>query len=256
MGDFQMTIKASGRSVSILPVLILATGLFVCFAGPLPAAAGTDGNAAADSQSASPDADSAAAQPVAHHKHARHASRHWRRYAHDKSSKVALKSSSAGKTDVTDGDISTAIPPSVANANAQLAAAGAADGNARAMAARANDILQAAADNIPQAAAEKPADAQPAAETHVLAPDQVVAPDQLNDVDRTLPANAASAPAPAMTSADAPAQAMASADAPDQPTVATRDDNSSSDRTSLIGKIFMACGGVLTLASAVRMFMG
>ena len=34
-----MTIKASGRSVSILSVLILATGLCVYFAGPLPAAA-------------------------------------------------------------------------------------------------------------------------------------------------------------------------------------------------------------------------
>jgi hypothetical protein len=247
-----MTIKASGRSVSIFPVLILATGLFVCFAGPLPAAAGTEDNAAADSQSASTDVDSAAAQPVAHHKRARHASRHWRRYAHHESSgKVALKSSSAGKSDATDvaaeGDISTAIPPSVANANAQLAAAGTPDGNARAMAARANDILQAAADNIPQAAAEKPADAQPAAETQVpapdqvAAPDQVLAPDQLNDVDRTLPASATSAPA--------------SADAPGRPTVATRDDSSTSDRTSLIGKIFMACGGVLTLASAIRMFM-
>jgi hypothetical protein len=258
MGDFQMTIKASGRLVSILSVLLLSTGLFVCFAGPLPAAAGTEDNAAADPQSASADVDSAAAQPVAHHKRARHASRHWRRYAHHKSSgKVALKSSSAGKPDATDvaaeGDISTTIPPSVANANALLAAAGTPDGNARAMAARANGILQ--------AAAEKPADAQPAAETQVPAPDQVpaadqvLAPDQLNDVDRKLPASAASAPAPAMTSADAPTQAMASADAPDQPAVATRDDSSTSDRTSLIGKIFMACGGVLTLASAVRMFM-
>jgi hypothetical protein len=247
-----MTIKASGRSVSVLSVLILATGLFVCFAGPSPAAAAAaDDNAAADSQSAGPEVDSAAAHPVAHHKRATYASRDWRRYAHHKSGKVALKSSVAKKADVTDiaadGDISTAIPPSVANANAQLAAADTPDsndtlaGNARAMSARANDILQ--------TAPEKPAEAQPAAES------QVVPPDQLNDVDRTLPASAASAPAPAMTSAGAPAQAMASADAPDEPVAATSDDNSTSDRTSLIGKIFMACGGVLTLASAVRMFM-
>jgi hypothetical protein len=254
MERLSMTIKASGRSVSILSVLILATGLCVCFAGPLPAAAGADDNAVADSQSANSEPDGAAAEPVRHHKRARHASRHWRSYAHHKSGKVALKSAPADKTDVTDGaadgDISTAIPPSVANANAQqLATADTPDGNARAMTARANDIMQAAADNIPQAAAEKPADAQPAAET------QVTAPDQLNDVDRTLPAGAASAPASAVTSADAPAQAMASADSPDEPVVANSDDNSTSDRTSLIGKIFMACGGVLTLASAVRMFM-
>jgi hypothetical protein len=250
-----MTIKASGRSVSILSLLILATGLFVCFAGPLPAAAGADDNAAADSQSASSEPDGAAAEPARHHKRTRHASRHWRSYAHHKSGKVALKSSPARKNDATDGaenaDISTAIPPSVANANAQLATTDSPDGNAWAMTARANDMLQMAAqDNIPQAAAEKPADAPPAAET------QVLPPDQLNDVDRTLPASAASAPAPAMTSADAPAQAMAAADSPDEPVVTNSDDSSSVDRTSLIGKIFMACGGVLTLASAVRMFIG
>jgi hypothetical protein len=247
-----MTIKASGRSLSILSVWILATGLFVCFARPLPAAAGADDNGVAaqtNSQSANAEPDGPAAEPVKHHKRVRHASRH------HKSGNVALKSSPARKNDATDGaenaDISTAIPPSVANANAELATADTPDGNAKAMTARANDMLQMAAqDNVPQAAAEKPADAPPAAET------QVLPPDQLNDVDRSLPASAASAPAPAMTSADAPAQAMAAADSPDEPVVANSDDSSSVDRTSLIGKIFMACGGVLTLASAVRMFIG
>jgi hypothetical protein len=247
-----MTIKASGRSLSILPVWILAIGLFVCFARPLPAAAGADDNGVAaqtDSQSANAEPDGPAAEPVKHHKRARHASRH------HKSGNVALKSSPARKNDATDGaenaDISTAIPPSVANANAELATADTPDGNAKAMTARANDMLQMAAqDNVPQAAAEKPADAPPAAET------QVLPPDQLNDVDRTLPASAASAPAPATPSADAPAQAMAAADSPDEAAVTNSDDSSSVDRTSLIGKIFMACGGVLTLASAVRMFIG
>jgi hypothetical protein len=238
-----MTIKASGRLVSILSGLILATGLFMCFAGPIPASAGADDNAVAASQSANSEPDGAAAEPAKHHKRIRHASRHWRSYAHHKSGQVALKSSPAKKPDATDsaanGDIPTAIPPLVANANAQLATADAPDSNAKAMTARANEMLQGAQDNIPRAAAEKPADAQPAAET------QVLPPDQLNDVDRTLPASAASAPA----------QATASADSPDEPVVASSDDSSSVDRTSLIGKIFMACGGVLTLASAVRMFM-
>jgi hypothetical protein len=245
-----MTIKASGRSLSLLSVWILATALFVCFARPMPAAAGADDNgvaAQADSQSANVEPDGPAAEPVKHHKRARHASRH------HKSAKVA--SSPARKNDATDGaenaDISAAIPPSVANANAELATADTPDGNARAMTARANDMLQMAAqDNVPQAAAEKPADPQLAAET------QVLPPDQLNDVDRTLPASAASAPAPATPSADAPAQAMAAADSPDEAAVTNSDDSSSVDRTSLIGKIFMACGGVLTLASAVRMFIG
>jgi hypothetical protein len=231
-----MTIKASGRLVSILSVSILATGLFVCLAGPLPAVAGADDNAAVDSQADSQSANSepdGAVEPAKHHKRARHASRHWRSYAHHNSGKVALKSSPARKDDATDGaadgGISTAIPPLVANANAQLATADTPDGNARAMSARANDILQAAAD--------KPVDAQSAPEV------PVVPPDALNDVDRTLPAS------------DPPAPTMATA-AADAPAVESRDDSSSSDRTSLIGKIFMACGGLLTLASAARMFMG
>ena len=225
-----MTIKTSAR-----PVLILATGLFVCFAGPSSVAAGADDKAVADSKSASTESGRGAEESVAVKKYAKHGSRHWKRHAHHKSGKVALKSSPAAqKADATDvaaadGGVATAIPPSVANANAQLASADTLDGNARAMSARANDILQAAAD--------KPVDAQSAAEA------PVVSPDALNEVDRTLPAS------------DPPAPTMATA-AADAPAVESRDDSSSSDRTSLIGKIFMACGGLLTLASAARMFMG
>jgi hypothetical protein len=225
-----MTIKTSAR-----PVLILATGLFVGFAGPSPVAAGADDKAVADSKSASSESDRGAEEFVAVKKYGKHGSRHWKGHAHRKSGTVALKSSPARKADATDvaaadGGVSTAILPSVANANAQLASADTPDGNARAMSARANDILQAAAD--------KPVDAQqPAAEA------PVVPPDALNDVDRTLPAS------------DPPAPTMATA-AADAPAVESSNDSSSSDRTSLIGKIFMACGGLLTLASAARMFMG
>ena len=225
-----MTIKTSAR-----PVLILATGLFVCFAGPSPVAAGADDKAVTDSKSASTESGRGAEEFVAVKKYANHGSRHWKRHAHRNSGKAALKSSPAGKADATDvaaadGGVSTTISPSVANANAQLASADTPDGNARAMSARASDILQAAAD--------KPVDAQQPA---VEAP--VVPPDALNDIDRTLPAS------------DPPAPTMATA-AADAPAVESHDDSSSSDRTSLIGKIFMACGGLLTLASAARMFMG
>src|SRR3981189_2761292 len=225
-----MTIKTSAR-----PVLILATGLFVCFAGPSPVAAGADDKAVADSKSASTESGRGAEEFVAVKKYARHGSRHWKRDAHSKPEKGALKSSPAGKADATDvaaadGGVATAIPPSVANANAQLASADTPDGNAKAMSARASDILQ--------AAAGKPVDGQePAAEA------PVVPPDALNEVDRTLPAS------------DPPAPTMATA-AADAPAVESHDDSSSSDRTSLIGKIFMACGGLLTLASAARMFLG
>ena len=222
-----MTIKTSAR-----PVLILATGLFVCFAGPSPVAAGADDKAVADSKSAGSESGPAAEEFVAVKKYVKHGSRHWKRHAHRTSGKVALKSSPAKKIDATevasaDGGVSTPIPPSVANANAQLVSADRPDGNAMAMSARANDILQAAAD--------KPVDAQPAAEA------PVVPPDALNEVDRTVPAS--DPPAPTVATADATAAESSG-------------DSSSLDRTSLIGKIFMACGGLLTLASAARMFMG
>ena len=212
-----MMIKASGRSA-----LILATGLFVCFAGPSQAA--TD-STATNSKSAS--SKSAAAS-----KYTKHSSRHWKKVAQRKSSKMALKSSASRKAvDLADDndDNSSALPPSVANANAQLASADMPAGNAKAMTARANTILQAAPDNA--------AAAQPAAET------QIVAADQLNDLDR------------ALHESKAPTMAMASADAPAAPVMARSDESGTWDQTSLIGKIFIAFGALLTMASAARMFM-
>jgi hypothetical protein len=229
-----MTIKAGGRSA-----LIIATGLFVCFAGPSPAAAAADDNAVTDSKSAATETESAAGEAVAVRKYVRHGSRHWKKHAHRKSSKVALKSSPKKKVDTTavtaaDGGNSTAIPPSVANANAQLATADTPEsplaGNARAMSARANDMLQ-------TAPAGQPADGQPAAET----PD--VATDQLNDADRTLSAGAA------------PTLAMGMGSQPDATAAASSEEGSGWDQASLIGKIFIGLGSLLTLASAARMLM-
>jgi hypothetical protein len=153
---------------------------------------------------------------------------------------VALKSSTAKKpatTDVTadDGDSPTAIPPSVANANARLASADTPAGKAKAMSARANEILQTAPDNA--------ADAQPAAET------QLVSADQLNDVDRTLRETTRPAPTLAMAAAEAPAAPAATVMA------AASNESSTWDQTSLIGKIFIGFGALLTMASAARMFM-
>src|SRR5882762_11430895 len=156
-----MTIKTSAR-----PVLILATGLFVCFAGPSSVAAGADDKAVTDSKSASTESGRGAEESVAVKKYAKLGSRHWKRHAHHKSGKVALKSSlAAQKADATDVAAADggSISPSAANANAQLASADTPDGNAKAMSARASDILQAAAD--------KPVDAQqPAAEAPVVPP--------------------------------------------------------------------------------------
>jgi hypothetical protein len=224
-----MTINAGGRSA-----LIIATGLFLGFAGLSPAAAASDDNAAADSKSAATETESAAGETVAVRKHVRH--RHWKRHAHRKSSKVTLRSAPRKKADTTaiaagDGGTSTAIPPAVANANAQLAAADTPESplasNARAMSARANDMMQ------KPAPAGQPADAQPAAET----PD--VAADQLSDADRALPGEA---PAPTM------AVGMATE-------AANGEEGSGWDKASLIGKIFIGLGALLTLASAARMLI-
>jgi hypothetical protein len=97
----------------------------------------------------------------------------------------------------------SAIPPSVANANAQL---------------RSGDTP--AADAQPAAAAETTPDAQPAATNPIVA--------------------AAEPEAPAAREAAPPPSAS---------------EHSIWDETSLIGKIFIGFGALLTIASAARMFM-
>jgi hypothetical protein len=213
-----MTIKASGRSA-----LILATGLFVCFAGPSPTMA-----ASADSTATILKSDTATAG-----KAVKQSSRHTKR----KSAKVAAKSDETETkkaADVADAasDTPAAIPASVANANAQLTSDGPAD-SATAMSAKASTMLAAATD--------KPTDPQAATDA------QVVSTDQLNDVDRALQQT----PPPA-TQTIAMATAKA---APAAPASASGGDSSTWDQTSLIGKIFIAFGALLTMASAARMFM-
>ena len=80
-GDQRMTIKASGRSA-----LILAAGLFVCFAEPSQAAAGAEDTAAATKSET-------AGAPIALHKYVKHGARHGKKYAHRELGKVALKAS-------------------------------------------------------------------------------------------------------------------------------------------------------------------
>jgi hypothetical protein len=216
-----MMIKVTGLSA-----LILATGIFVCFAGP-SRAAGTD-NTAAKPESAA---------PVALSKYAKHSARHGKSYAHRKLSTVAQKSSDKKEAPTeaaaNDSDTSSAIPPTVANANAQMASTQMAatdvpGGNAKAMSARASEILQAA-----------PANAQ-------TTDTQVVAADQLNDVDRAL--HEGKPPALVMASADTQAATPVMAGS-------SGNDGSTWDQTSLIGKIFIGFGALLTMASAARMFM-
>ena len=215
--------------------MILAAGLLIGFAGLSPAmAAGEDSAAVSKSESATSG------------KSVKHGSRYLKkRYAHRTYTRAASKSVESKKADeklVADasGGTTPAIPEWLANANAQMTAADAAPDSAKGMSAamseKANTVLQAAAD--------KPADAEAPADT------AVVAPDQLNETDRAL--HLQEAPA---TSAQTVAMASTSRPAAEGAAQAANNDSSTLDKTSLIGKIFIAFGALLTMASAARMFM-
>jgi hypothetical protein len=219
-------IKTSGRFA-----LTLATGLFLFFGGASQAA--PTASTADKSDSAS-----SATESVKPTKHRRH-------YASHRTSSTAQKSSDdkADRSDARDKDMasagsdtatpaSSAMPSAVANANAQLAAADTPTAvAATAMTSRANDNVQAAADQAP------------------AAPDnQAVATDQLSDADRALQQDNPSAQKTVVAATDAQPRStpvMASASS----------EGSAWDQSSLIGKIFIGFGALLTLASAARMFM-
>jgi hypothetical protein len=230
-----MNIKASGRAA-----LIIAAGFWVGISGPARAADDADGAVATSQAEAAPGA------PVVLNKFRK--SRHWKHASsHRKSAKVASKALAERSKNaepamsdkksvelaVKDDEAPSSLPSSIANAHAQLADADASSGSATALSSQARDRLQ-------QMAAGQPAPA-PAADT------ELVAADQLNEVDRALgetrtdDRDKAPAATPAMAVAQAPAAASS--------------DDSAWGQTSLIGKIFIAFGGLLTLASAARMFM-
>ncbi len=239
-----MNIKASGRSA-----LIIAAGFWICVCGPLQAGQDADGGDAAY------EAEAAAGPPVALNKFVKK-SRHWK---HVSSQRKSVKVASRDSTDrvktsekkisqkkktqevaaaLNDDDSAPSLPPAVANANAQLASADGAADSATALSSQARDRLQVMAANQSDPQAQSPAENT-----------ELVAADQLNDVDRALSENTNDKDkAPSAT------LAMAVAQAPAQ-TQAVSTDNSAWDQTSLIGKIFIAFGGLLTLASAARMFM-
>ncbi|WFU70227.1 hypothetical protein [Bradyrhizobium sp. CB2312] len=216
--------KASGRAA-----LILLAGLFLLFGGVAQAAPNEAASSKSDSAGKQADAD----KPSKHRRH----------YSRRSSSKTAEKSSDdkAAKTDATKTDEAKAnadvpasrqMPQQVANARAQLAAADTPTAAAAtAMTGRANDNVQAAADAPAASDAES----------------QVVAPDQLNDLDRALPQDNPPAQKAVIAATDAQPRPA--------PVMASSQQTSAWDQSSLIGKIFIGVGTLLTLASAARMFM-
>jgi hypothetical protein len=154
--------------------------------------------------------------------------RYYKRYAHRKYTRTAQTSSEEKKpVEVAEAGLPSELPASVANANARM---GEITDTARAMTARANALLT----------SDQPTDGQGAVTTM-----QVAEADQLNDADKALQESAQ----PSQTTvAVAPTKAVATAKpAPSE--------TSTWDQTSLIGKIFIAFGALLTVASAARMFM-
>jgi hypothetical protein len=237
-----MNIKASGRSA-----LIIAAGFWVCVSGPLQAADDADGGLTASRT------ESVAGPPIALNKFAKK-SRHWKRVSsRRKSVNVASRDSTErakipekkktleADAALNDDGSAPSLPPSVANANAQMASADGPADSATALSSQARDRLQVVAANQSDPQAQSPA-----------ANTELVAADELNEVDRALSENGNDDKdkAPSATLAMAVAQAPAPAQA-----AAVSADDSAWGQTSLIGKIFIAFGGLLTLASAARMFM-
>jgi len=180
---------------------------------------------AAPSHAASDTDETPAAKPV---KHVRHVTHHH--------SKPASKAADSKKeADTADNSAATpgTIPPLVADANAQATIADTTAGNA--VPAPAADAEPAITNNM--TAVPPPTGSQPAG-------DPVVAADQLNEVDRSLQDNEPASPA-----------VVASNDTSAQPSETSSDQHSIWDETSLIGKIFIGFGTLLTIASAARMFI-
>ena len=220
-----MLINASGRAA-----LIIAAGLLTSLAGPSQAA--TD-----DDTGSAPAAEAQAGPPVKLSKYIKHPSHHWRKHARHKVARKSADDKSTADATGSDTDNSppaapVAIPSSVANANAQIAAPDPLADKARAMTERANSIVQSAPD--------APVEAQPAADA------EIVPPDQLNEVDRSLRDSTPPASPVTLASAEPPAAAV---------TAAVTSEPSAWTQTSLIGKIFISFGALLTMASAARMFI-
>jgi hypothetical protein len=89
---------------------------------------------------------------------------------------------------------------------------------------------------------------------------QIAASDQLNDVDRALteestPALVSTAAAPAAAEPLPANKIIKAVSSGENPTVKKSDDSDPWSKSSLLGKLFIAFGGLLTLASAARILI-
>lgn len=249
-----MRLRASGRAA-----LIVAAGLCIGFSAPLQAQQTTRQAGATAQQPA------ALGKPLKLKKSGRHRARHSRRHAsrhsrrhrrsarrhhgHRTARQAAAKKADESRIKATEaanaGPAATAnsspvLSDPVANARAQLLSP-TTDGTPAPMQTTAPSAPPATFIAQPTPTAARPA---PAASN-------VVASDEVNDIDRSA-ADISARPSLAKPSLVKPSLAMASLDAP-AATATARE--SPWAQTSLIGKIFIAFGGLLTLASAARMLI-
>jgi hypothetical protein len=218
-----MISTASRRSA-----FIVAAGLLVLLANPVTAATDADDSA--------PDSKPTAVT----HRTSRHAWHHRRHYVHRRSHTIATKADDQeadkkapdAPPAPADNKASSNIPPSIANANAQMLLAG--------VQLSAAAVIPSGTD-APATASDKPPNATADSGTFM------VAADQLNDVDKTLQESGAPTTAAASPPASTPPATAA---------VTMTSESSTWDQTSLIGKIFIGFGALLTMASAARMFLG
>jgi hypothetical protein len=226
-----MNIRASGRAA-----LVIAAGLWICTSAPLHA---TENDAPASEPAAAVgSATDTSAEPT---KAAKHRSPRKTEAKSRKSDRQATKGSrkptedDTAKAEDAKPEHDTAIPASLANANAQWPSETTAT-NTYNMTSQAGSALGQIGGQQEQPAATTTPDSGPSNA-------QLVAADQLNDLDRAI-------------SEDKPPLTLAKAtiDTP-APEVVASEGSTSWDKTSLVGKIFIAFGGLLTMASAARMFM-
>ncbi|MGB3445994.1 MAG: hypothetical protein WBA48_04785 [Xanthobacteraceae bacterium] len=152
-------------------------------------------------------------------------------------------------------DVATPLTSSVADAKAQLLDNNPTAGNATPLTSAPASIadLSSPAPGVMSDGTPAPhlgsATASEAPPTTAKTDAEVIPSDELNDVDRAMAAQAEPTPTLALASVNTPEPVTTGQAA------SAGDDSSSWAQASLIGKLFIAFGGLLTLASAVRMLI-
>jgi hypothetical protein len=229
-GEITMNIRASSRAA-----FVIAAGLWICSSAPLYAADGDAQAAAPTAVGSAADTSAEPAKPVRHHAAKKTASKSRKADKHAATESKPATNETASTGDAAPDATNAGLSAAVANANAQWPTQAPADVTSPAS--------QAGSFPTPTAAIqpEQPATAAPENGANIA---QVVPADQLNDLDRAITDDK-----PPLT------LAKATLDTPEPEVATSSSSNSPWDKTSLIGKIFVACGGLLTMASAARMFM-